>query len=120
MRKVKISIEVLLDDKNIPQEINWSSDDPPSNGQPAPSKAFFLSIFDKEKLETLKIDLWTTKFEIGEMNRMMYHTLRGMSDSYHQATSNVEMSNDMARFTQYFGEQVGIIKKTTDIDNDID
>lgn len=112
MRKVKINIEVELDDQNVPQQLKWASDDPPSNGQYAEAKAFFLSIFDADQLETLKIDLWTQKFEVGEINRMMFYTLKGLADSYHKATSNEAMSNDIARFAQYFGEESGLLKKT--------
>jgi len=112
MRRVDINIKVDLDEKNVPTSITWSSDDPPSNGNESGAKAFFLSVFDKKELETLKIDLWSKEFEVGEMNRMMYYTLRSMADSYFRATNNQEMSNDMARFAQYFGEELGIIKKT--------
>lgn len=111
MRKVTINVSVELDDQNIPQGIQWSSDDPPSEGKPADAKAFFLSIFDKKQLETLKIDLWNTDFEVGEMNRMTYYTLKGLADTYYKATNNGEMANDIARFAQYFGEELGIIKK---------
>jgi len=111
MRKVEIKIDVELDDENVPQSIQWSSDDPPSKGKKADAKAFFLSVFDTETLETLKIDLWTPKFEVGEINRLMYYSFRSMSESYHRATKNAELANDMARFAQYFGEEVGILQK---------
>ncbi len=111
MRQVNIKISVELDDDNIPQTINWASDDPPSSGKESIAKAFFLSIFDKDELETLKIDLWSTDFEVGEMNRMTYYTLKGLADTYFRATNNNEMANDIARFTQYFGEELGLIPK---------
>ncbi len=111
MKKVDIKLQVELDDNNVPSSIVWSSDDPPSNGQEADAKAFFLSIFDKKNLETLKIDLWNTEFEVGEMNRMTYYTLKGMADTFYRATNNNEMANDIARFAQYFGEELGIVKK---------
>lgn len=112
MKKVEISLEVTLDEDNIPKEITWKSDDPPSEGHPAEAKAFFLSLFDKKDLQTLKIDLWTKEFEIGEMNRMSYYTLKSLADSYYKATNNADLANDFARFAQYFGEEVGIVKKT--------
>jgi len=59
----------------------------------------------------MKIDLWTNKLEVGEMNRMMYNTLRGLADSYNSATKNPQLANDVARFAQYFGEEAGIIKR---------
>ena len=111
MRKVNINISVELDDDNITRSINWSSDDPPSNGEQSSAKAFFLSVFDEKALETLKIDLWNTNFEIGEIDRMTYYTLKGMADTYYRATNNDEMANHIARFAQYFGEELGIITK---------
>ncbi len=112
MKKVDINLNVTLDDNNVPQTITWKSDDPPSNGKEAEAKAFFLSIFDKENLETLKIDIWNKDFEVGEMNRMTYYSLKGLADSFFRATNNQEMANDIARFAQYFGEELGIVKKT--------
>jgi len=112
MRDVEIKIKVALDDKNIPQEIEWSSDDPPSNGEVTTAKAFFLSVFDQQRLETLRIDLWDQKFEIGEINRMMYYTFKGLADTYFRATNSSELSNDIARFAQYFGEESGVVAKT--------
>jgi gliding motility-associated protein GldC len=110
MREVELKIRVRLDEDNLPSEITWQSQDPPSNGDELEAKAFFLSIFDKESLETLKIDLWVKKFEIGEMNRMTYYTLKSLADSYYKATNNTSLANDFGRFTQYFGEETGLLK----------
>lgn len=110
-RKTSIGINVTLDDQNVPTEITWQSDDPPSDGKEAPAKGFFLSLFDQETLETMKIDLWTNKLQVGEMDRMMYYTLRGLAESYNSATQNPQLANDIARFAQYFGEESGILKR---------
>ena len=112
MKEVEITLKVKLDDSNVPQEIHWASDDPPSKGEFAATKGFFLSLFDEKSLETLKIDLWTAKLEIGEMNRLCYYTLKGMADSYFNATKNEKHANDLARFSQYFGEETGVLKKS--------
>ncbi len=111
MKEVTITLKVNLDDKNVPERIQWKSDDPPSQGQWAEAKSFFLSLFDKKSLETMKIDLWDKELEVGEMNRLCYYTLRGMADSFHKATKNDQLANDVARFAQYFGEESGVIKK---------
>lgn len=70
-----------------------------------------LSLFDKDHLDTLKIDLWTKKMEVQEMDRFFFQTLRGMADSYFKATQNKDMANQMQQFAHYFGEQTGIIKQ---------
>jgi len=112
MKNVEIKLNVTLDEQNVPVDITWVSDDPPSNGQESAAKAFFLSIFDKTQLETLQINLWDKSFEVGEMHRMTYHTLRGLADTYHKATNDPNLSNDIARFAQYIGEELGIIPRT--------
>lgn len=116
MRDVEIKIRVKLEDDKV-KKIDWLSDDPPSNGESLESKAFLLSVFDKASLETMRIDLWTDKMQVGEMDRLFYFTLRGMSQSYFNATRNQKLSNDLARFAQYFGEETGIISKIQDKKN---
>lgn len=111
MKEVDITLSVKLNDENVPEEITWKSDDPPSKGELTTAKGFFLSLFDENSLETLKIDLWTKKLEVGEMNRLCYYSIKGMADSYFNATKNQQMSNDLARFAQYFGEETGVISK---------
>lgn len=111
MRKVNINIEVELNESSLPEHIKWTSDDPPSNGIPAEAKAFFLTVFDKERLETLRIDIWNQKFEVGEINRMMYYTFKGLAETYHRATGEDQLANDIARFSQYFGEETGVVTR---------
>ncbi len=112
MKKVEIKLSVTLDENNVPVDMSWVSDDPPSNGKEAATKAFFLSLFDKSKLETLQINLWDKNFEVGEMHRMTYHTLRGLADTFYKGTNDPHLSNDIARFAQYMGEELGIIPKS--------
>lgn len=109
---MKIELEVTLNDQNHVEDILWKSEDPPSKGVQQRAKGFFLSLFDADSLETLKIDLWTSTFEIGEMNRLTYYTLRSLGDSFYKATNNEQLGNDLARFAQYFGEESGVIPKS--------
>ncbi len=109
-KKSIISIEVSLDEKNIPNKINWTAATP--NGpETRECKAMLLSFFDKETLETFKIDLWTTEMQIAEMDRLMFHSLKALSEAYFNSTKNEELSNSMRSFVQYFGEYTGIIPK---------
>lgn len=119
-KKVSITLSVELDEKNVPKKIEWKSDDPPSNGEWAESKAFLLSLFDKESLETLRIDLWSSKLEVGEMNRLCYYTFKGLADTYHNATKNQQLARDVARFAQYFGEESGVLKRSIESDPNTD
>ena len=109
-KKSIISIEVSLDDHNVPSNINWTAASP-EGPVTRESKAMLLSFFDKETLETFKIDLWTNEMQVAEMDRLMFHSLKALSEAYFKATNNEELSNHMRSFVQHFGEFTGIIPK---------
>jgi len=107
--KSEIRIEVELDKNKQPEKITWSADSQDSKEQVRESKAMLLSFFDTESLETFKIDLWTTKMQVAEMDRLMFHTLRALTDTYFRATKNEELSNQMRSFVDHFGKSTKII-----------
>lgn len=106
--KSVIGIEIELNDEKIPSKIEWTAASP-EGPVTRESKAMLLSFFDKESLETFKIDLWTTEMQVAEMDRMMFHTLKALSETYFNATRNEELANHMRNFVQYFGELTKII-----------
>jgi gliding motility-associated protein GldC len=105
----KINITVGLDGQNVPVSIDWMSEDGPTAGKSQPGKAMLLSLFDKESLDTLKIDLWTKEMQVKEMDRFFYQTLRALADTYFKATQNQDLAAAMQSFVQYFGEQTEMI-----------
>ncbi|MDH3244760.1 MAG: gliding motility protein GldC [Saprospiraceae bacterium] len=105
----EINIKVTLGDHQVPEKITWSAPDQNKFDQPA--KAMLLSLFDQDSRDTLKIDLWTKEFQVVEMDRFMYQTLRSMSETYFKATSNHELSKALQQFVQFFGEQTEIIPR---------
>ena len=106
-----IQINITLNDKKIPEAIEWKSDDNPNGKGFQECKAMSLAVFDKTYLDTLKIDLWTTEMQVVEMDRFVYQTLRSLADMYYRATNNGALGNDMQSFVDYFGTQTGIIPK---------
>lgn len=106
-----IHIQVGLDEANHPVDIQWSSDDNPNGDGLTEVKAMLLSFFDKEHLDTFKIDLWTPEMQVVEMDRMMFQTLKALADTYQKATRNNELANDMQKFVHYFGLETEIIPK---------
>ncbi|NNE29321.1 MAG: gliding motility protein GldC [Saprospiraceae bacterium] len=108
MKKSTIEINISLDEKSLPENIFWQNR---SEGAGQDAKAMLVSFFDKESLETLKIDLWTKDMQINEMDRFMYHSLRGLADTYFNATRNQKLATEMRKFVQYFGEQTEILAK---------
>lgn len=108
-KKSVISVEIGLDENNVPETIHWQASDNSKEGLQA-CKAMLLALFDKEHLDTIKIDLWTKEMQIMEMDRFFYQSLRAMADTYFKATQNREMAVQMQQFVQYFGEKTGTIK----------
>jgi gliding motility-associated protein GldC len=110
MREKEVKIKLSLDDNDIPSKMWWSSTDDKKDSAPE-MKAMFLSMFDKDTKDTLKLDLWTKDFQMNEMDRFIYHTIRSLADSYLKATNNKDLANDMQRFAEYFGEKTEILAK---------
>ena len=106
----QIQINIGLDENKVPVAIDWIADDNSDQKKPSPCKAVLLSLFDRQTLETMKIDLWTKDMQINEMDRFFFQTLRALADTYFKATKNRELAVDMQKFVHYFGEKTGIIK----------
>lgn len=106
-----IKIDVGLDNDKHPVSLHWNSTANPPGTPDAECKAMLLSLFDKEHMDTYKIDLWTKEMTITEMDRFMFQTLRALADTYFNSTKNQDLANDMQRFVQYFGEETEIIPK---------
>ncbi len=108
-KQSSIEIDITLDQDKMPKKLSWSASDQPVKNQAA--KAMLLSFFDAQSKETLKIDLWTKKMQVVEMDRFMYQTLRSLADTYFRATQNKELAGSMRQFAQYFAEETEIISR---------
>ena len=104
-KRSTITVEVGLDEKNMPVEMRWGASDKPGGKEAC--KGMLLALFNDQSKETAKIDLWTTEMQVVEMDRFMYQTLRGLADTYNRATGNTELANEMQRFVYYFGQKTG-------------
>lgn len=107
--KKDITITVGMNEDNIPVKMEWKADD--SGKEPLECKAMLLSLFEKETMDTLRIDLWTKEMQVQEMDRFVFQTLRGLGETYMRATNNKELANEMQSFVTYFGEKTEIIPK---------
>ena len=104
--KSKIEISVDLDKNKIPKKILWSAED--GNIKNQESKAIFLSVWDSEKKESLRIDLWTKEMPLDEMKIFFHQTLVAMSDTFNRATQDEKMTNTMKDFCEYFAEKLNL------------
>ncbi|HMO41308.1 MAG TPA: gliding motility protein GldC [Saprospiraceae bacterium] len=108
VKHADITITIGLNAENVPVSMQWQAPDGPATGA-QDCKAMLLSLFSRDELDTLKIDLWTQDMQVVEMDRFFFQTLRALADTYYKATQNAQLAGDMQRFVQYFGEQTEIL-----------
>ena len=104
----KIELTVELDENKIPENIHWSAQDGGINNET--SKAIMLSVWDHNKKDTLRIDLWTKDMPIDEMKQFFHQTLVSMASSFERATDDQKMSATMLDFCDYFAEKLELKK----------
>ena len=81
--------------------MDWSATG--SNAEdPKPAKGMLLSLWDGTEKTALRIDLWTKKMMVDEMNDFFFQTLMTMADTYTRATRNEELSENMRAFARDF------------------
>lgn len=95
----EIKLTVSLDNDKVPQKIEWLAAD---GGvvKPKEAKAFMLSIWDGDENTALRIDLWTKKMMVDEMNDFFFQTMMTMADTYQRATNHTALVGEMKKFAQ--------------------
>jgi gliding motility-associated protein GldC len=99
MKKSTITIDIELDENNVPETIQWEA---PELGKKSECKAMILSVWDKTEANTMRIDLWTKEMMVDEMADFFYQNMMGMADTYLRATRLEEQANDMKEFARQF------------------
>jgi len=103
--KSHINIQIELAEDKMPEAIQWTAPDGGvADWQNA--KAILLGLWDGQEKSALRIDLWTSKMMVDEMNDFYYQTLYGMADTYLRATKNAELANDLKEFAKGFLKKV--------------
>jgi gliding motility-associated protein GldC len=99
--KSNINIQVDLADDKMPEAIQWTA---PDGGVPEwqNAKAMLLGLWDGQEKSALRIDLWTHKMMVDEMNDFFYQTFYGMADTYLRATKNEELTKELKEFAKSF------------------
>ncbi|NCT10227.1 MAG: gliding motility protein GldC [Flavobacteriia bacterium] len=104
----EVNFKIALDENKIPDNISWTAKDGGIENQP--SKAVMISVWDHQKKDTLRMDLWTKDMPVDEMKQFYHQTLVSMADSYERATNDRIMSETMRDFCEYFAENLKIKK----------
>ena len=97
----QINIQIELAEDKMPEDIQWTA---PDGGVEdwQKAKAILLGLWDGEEKSALRIDLWTSKMMVDEMNDFFYQTFYGMADTYVRATKNTELANELKEFAKSF------------------
>ena len=105
-QKKNISITVELDEEKVPSDILWKASD--SDEDDAHCRAMIMSLWDHQRKDTLRLDLWTRKMTVDEMKIFFHQTLVSMADTLENATKDEKIAGDMRDFCQYFAERMEI------------
>ncbi|TYB78241.1 gliding motility protein GldC [Bizionia myxarmorum] len=106
--KSTIELHVELDENRVPEKLNWTAPDGGIDNEEA--KAMLLSVWDSNKQESLRIDLWTKDMPVDEMKIFFHQTLVAMSDTFSRATQDDKMTATMKDFCDYFAEKLDLKK----------
>ncbi|NPA43567.1 MAG: gliding motility protein GldC [Chlorobi bacterium] len=104
----KIILEVGLDENRIPEEITWTATDAGIENRPA--EAFLLSVWDDERKEALRLDLWTKEMKVYEMQFFIWQTIRSLADTYRKATGDDRMADTILDLADYMEEKLELRK----------
>ncbi len=105
----EIRFKVSLDENKIPEQLTWDAQDGGITEEEA--KAVLISVWDAQKKETLKMDLWTKDMPLEEMKHFFHQTLLSMSDTFYRATNDEKMTATMRDFCDYFAEKLELLNK---------
>ncbi|MEX2573768.1 MAG: gliding motility protein GldC [Balneolaceae bacterium] len=112
-QKKEINITVELDEEKIPGNIVWNAtDDSESGGDEGETdcRAMILSLWDHQRKDTLRLDLWTREMTVDEMKIFFHQTLVTMADTLDRSIGDERISGDMRDFCDHFAEKMEIRK----------
>ncbi|HRP89933.1 MAG TPA: gliding motility protein GldC [Edaphocola sp.] len=114
MKSHQIKLNINLDNENMPEHIDWSATGS-DNEMPTQAKAFMLSLWDSNENAAMRIDLWTKRMRVDEMNDFVFQTLATMADTYTRATKNEALANELKEFAAGFKKKADeFIKQSQD------
>ena len=99
--KSHINIQIDLAEDKMPEAIQWTAPDGGVDDWQN-AKAMLLGLWDGQEKSALRIDLWTSKMMVDEMNDFFYQTFYGMADTYLRATKNEELTKELKEFAKTF------------------
>ncbi len=99
--KSTITLDVILAENKHPENIEWSASQSEVSA-PQNARAMLLGLWDPAERSALRIDLWTDKMMMDEMNDFFYQSFMGMADTYGRANKNTDLVEDIKTFAKAF------------------
>ncbi|MFN4285409.1 MAG: gliding motility protein GldC [Lacibacter sp.] len=99
--KSNISIDVVLDENRMPEDIIWKASDSTADMDQR-ARAMMLAFWDAADKSALRIDLWTKDMMVDEMAEFYYQVFMTMADTFTRATRMPTLSEEMKDFARNF------------------
>jgi len=100
MKQTQISINVELDEHNVPEKIFWNAQD--GGVKNIETKAVMLSVWDEKALEALRIDLWTKDMPLDHMKIFFHQLFVSLSHTYQRASGEDDIAERITKFAEEF------------------
>jgi gliding motility-associated protein GldC len=107
MTSVKRTADIRISVTSGPDGVTglrWEADDAPAPGAQA-AQAMILSLWDGERRNAMRIDLWTPQLTVDDMNDFVYQTLLSLADTYRRATGNDDLMVELKNYARSFAER---------------
>jgi len=109
VKKSEIKVNIGLNENKLPLEMKWTASD--GNIVDQEAKAMFLSLWNPNEKNTMKIDLWTKDLTIDDMKQFFHQTLLTMADTFENATGEKNISEDLRDYCYHFSDKMNILPK---------
>ena len=107
MKESQINLFISVDDKKLPEKIEWQADEAGFQGRKE-SQTAMLSLWDRKEKLTYIIDLWTKDMSIDDMQIHFYQMFLKMADTFERSTLNSDAAEMIRNFSAEFAKRLGI------------
>jgi len=104
----EIKFDVTLDEQKRPIDMKWSAEGSGVDGL-KPCNAFIIAVWDHLNDTSMRLDLWTDKMTVEEMQQFYYETFITMADTFELATNDGDIAEEIREFGKTFGTKTGLI-----------
>ena len=106
MRKTQITIDIELDDNQVPEKMTWNAED--GGIEKEDTKATMISVWDDKRKEARRIDLWTKEMPVDQMKMFLHQILISMASTYERATGEEDVAQWMDQMAEEFAVKSAI------------